>query len=140
MVANALNQESKPIVLFWKFLEAVRLLPVQGSIERLVLLFAFYSAPATSKNNTGVSIAWIADYAKIPTEIARHQIRMLRAEGAIQTSGRIGRTELFSLTEKTRLAVGECLSVFERVQEKSAAQASNLVTIGWSKTARVEEH
>jgi hypothetical protein len=127
-VGDKAGSEASGLSVFWKFIETVRALPVHGSLERLSLLCAFYGAPSVSKYGKGASIAWIADRAGLPTEIARHHIRMLRADGAVIVSGRIGRTELFSLSEMTRADLDKCLSALDD-SAINPGGASNLVTL-----------
>lgn len=122
------SSEAVGLNVFWKFIESIRILPLHGSLERLSLLCAFHGAPTISKCGTGASIAWIADRAGLPTEIARHHIRMLRADGAVVVSGRVGRTELFSLSEETRANLDQCLAALSE-SATNPRGASNLISL-----------
>ncbi len=98
------------LLWFWPFSKEIKGLPLRDSWERLSLLCALLEASLYLKTAQGVSIAWIADRIDVSRENARHHVRTLRADGAVRIATKIGRTELFEISEPTKVLLIECLA------------------------------
>ncbi|HVZ19014.1 MAG TPA: hypothetical protein VG897_17995 [Terriglobales bacterium] len=90
---------------------ASRELPLRDSFARAALLVALHEAKHLPAH-MDMSVLRLCGMVDLDPELVRHHLRVLRAEGAVAVSGRMGRTEFFVLTEQIGTKVADWIAGF----------------------------